>query len=82
MPNVIDKRGAAAPTKRTVDESTTPSEESEELSPEAALLSRLARWLMAQPEYPIIFLNDRTTRRQFARKAASIISTIPKVRVK
>jgi hypothetical protein len=85
LPNVTDRRHStqSAPVP---PEWTTPSEESEEvedeLSTEARLLQKLAHWLIAQPEYPAIFLDNRKTRRDFARKAATIIATIPKVRVK
>lgn len=88
MPNVTDRRHSTK-TAPVEAESMTHSEESrersepvtEELSAEARLLKKLARWLLEQPEYPAIFLYDRKTRREFSRKAASIIATIPKVRV-
>jgi hypothetical protein len=83
LPNVTDRRHSTQSVPAPA-ESMTPSEESREpeLSAEARLLQKLAHWLIAQPEYPAIFLDNRKTRRDFARKAATIIATIPKVRVK
>jgi hypothetical protein len=76
LPNVTDRRHSTQSVPAPA-ESMTPSEESR-----ARLLQKLAHWLIAQPEYPAIFLDNRKTRRDFARKAATIIATIPKVRVK
>jgi hypothetical protein len=81
MPNVIELRQSHR-TPEEVHESMTRSEEQEEqLSPEARLLLRLAKWLVAQPEYPLVFLNDRQTRRQFSKEAAKVIFTIPQLRI-
>lgn len=41
------------------------------------LVERLAAWLEQQPEYPVLFLADRRTRRRAARIVAYRLMTLP-----
>lgn len=41
------------------------------------LLEHLSGWLMQQPEYPVLFLHDRKTRKKAAEELAKFITTIP-----
>lgn len=45
------------------------------------LLEKLEGWLLQQPEWPVLFLADRRTRRRTAREVAARIYTIPQRRV-
>lgn len=41
------------------------------------LVDRQHEWLLQQPEWPLLFLAGRTTRRQIAREVAKRFTTIP-----
>lgn len=41
------------------------------------LHERFEKWLLAQPEWPLLTLDDRQARRREARKLAKRIETIP-----
>lgn len=40
-------------------------------------LDKLDNWLVSQPEYPLMFLNDRNARRKISREIAKRLTTIP-----
>lgn len=46
-------------------------------TPIARLLRKQETWLKQQPEYPLVFLADRQTRRKAAKLLAQSLFTIP-----
>ncbi len=44
---------------------------------QTALVYKLGQWLQEQPEWPLLFLNDRQTRRRTARLVINALTTIP-----
>lgn len=46
-----------------------------------SLLTKLDRWLLQQPEYPILFLGDRKTRRQASSLLGKHVFTLPERQV-
>lgn len=44
---------------------------------QTALVYKLGNWLREQPEWPLLFLQDRQTRRQTARLLTAGLTTIP-----
>jgi hypothetical protein len=49
----------------------------EEWNPLSDLLRKLDGWLMQQPEWPLLFLADRQTRRKVSRAVAARLTTLP-----
>ena len=47
------------------------------LAPLDNFMKKLERWIMAQDEWPLIFLADRNTRRQVGRVISKRVSTLP-----
>lgn len=46
-------------------------------TPMQSLLLKLDQWLMSQPEWPLLFLAGRNTRREAARQVSKHILTMP-----